>query len=576
MQLIAANVQFICFPGEKSFESQRSTISQQCYRMKMNPDQVQAFLSIIENLFNNILCHKSILKFNESKQIKCLVAIPCFASKPAISLFNSIMLKKYTIRSAPNSPIVGSNAHSLAWDPVKSMIEKIIVPNEDKRSFTLKIPTVGEWETFKERLPILKKDPEIRSIFQIVSETFSEKGGIDQSIFNKIGTSISNSEELVSYVKKAHLFDEEDRKSWVIGEACFLHLFKQANHFRYTDQSFNNAVEILSTAGRYVANIQGLSSIGLLFHLDALCLRKANRREVTAANYTNIGECLRDLGHNKKALECFQKALGLELSFYGKRSAIARSYTNLAKIQNHLGNYQEGLSWIKKAIGIQKEIFNNVLGLEHPDIARSYHAKGISNRGLNLDQKTSKYLVKAKDLREKIFKTQFPPTLGISYNDLGMHLLEMGEYDEALKNLTKALELQIDIFGETHPHPLTATYYNNIGLCLMELKEYEAAKFFVDKALEIRMQVLGNNHPILASSYILLGKYYQNFNEDEYEITCENSKQKSYEKALDYFNKGLAILKAHNEPHPETATCEINIRITSMLLECYPKAEIKV
>ncbi len=600
-------------PQHQELKKQSSIIGKACLRMKVVKGGDFPDLKMINELFHRILdlsCRlggrclnqkRWVISSSQNDNDVLLVAMlpkyklkiqffPNFFDK-TFPYFPTVSSKsRLDLMTHPNiqtQKMIGTNS----WSSLQSMIDKIIVPNSDKSSLALNFLTIkSEWDLFLKTLSSFDND-EVLPIAQLLSKIFTDESAIADTeklnngnrsayVLNMVAKSIVPDIGLISLGKIAKRFDENNVESWPIGMACFLHFCKQKNYPNIKHLSFNDEAEILSASGRFLANIKGFSSIGLLFHLKALCLRKKNQRPLTAANYinmaanyTNIGMSLRDLGYNEKALEYFQKVLDLRKQFSkeGNTVAIARSYTNIGMIQNDLGNYREGLESIRTALKIQKKKNFSKYPTIQNDKATSYHNKGISFRGLSLDEKTSKYLERSRELRENSFRENHP-LVGISYNDLGMHLWEMGKFEEAMVNLKRALKIQENILGESHP--LVATCYNNIGLCAIDLKDSEKALENLNKALEIRQQILEKNHPCLASSYLNLGRYYKEFKGEESEEVCDNDEiDNSYNKALEFFKKALVIFETLNNTHPCVAICNENIGLTLMLLNRYDEAK---
>lgn len=95
------------------------------------------------------------------------------------------------------------------------------------------------------------------------------------------------------------------------------------------------------------------------------------------------------------------------------------------------------------------------------------------------------------------------------YASYGKSFIEKSEYEEAVKELSKAIELE----------PKFGTAYYNRSLAYMEMKEYEKAISDINKAIELSNNVFGfYNHRGLIFLF-----------------------QKDYKKAVEDFNKSLTI-----------------------------------
>ncbi|HPF47033.1 MAG: tetratricopeptide repeat protein [Alphaproteobacteria bacterium] len=89
--------------------------------------------------------------------------------------------------------------------------------------------------------------------------------------------------------------------------------------------------------------------------------------------------------------------------------------------------------------------------------------------------------------------------------------------------------------------PGNSTYLNGAGYLAMKLGEFENSLDFLHKALEIDIKDFGDNHPNVASILNNIGSVY--------------SKMGDHDKALDYYNKAYTIMEdSLGENHPQTQT----------------------
>ncbi len=133
-----------------------------------------------------------------------------------------------------------------------------------------------------------------------------------------------------------------------------------------------------------------------------------------------------------------------------------------------------------------------------------------------------------------------------SYNNIGVVYDAQGNYAKALECHEKALAIVRKVYGENHPD--TAASYNNIGESYRYQGNYAKALEYHQKALAIYQKVHGENHASTGTSYNNIGLVYE--------------KQGEYAKALKYHQKALAIdLKVYGENHASTATSYNNIGV---------------
>ena len=74
-----------------------------------------------------------------------------------------------------------------------------------------------------------------------------------------------------------------------------------------------------------------------------------------------------------------------------------------------------------------------------------------------------------------------------------MVLKAQGDYEGALENFNKALEISKAAFGKNHPN--IATGYNNIAKLYFDKGEPEKGLPYVANAYKIRYKFLGPEHP---------------------------------------------------------------------------------
>ncbi|MCR5812694.1 MAG: tetratricopeptide repeat protein [Lachnospiraceae bacterium] len=94
--------------------------------------------------------------------------------------------------------------------------------------------------------------------------------------------------------------------------------------------------------------------------------------------------------------------------------------------------------------------------------------------------------------------------LAVALNDYGVLLEEMGRFEESLDCLTKAWEIQQDLFGPDSPETISTC--NNLGLISTDMGDNEAAEMFYRHALRIALEYYKEGHPETAIMYANLGE----------------------------------------------------------------------
>ena len=111
--------------------------------------------------------------------------------------------------------------------------------------------------------------------------------------------------------------------------------------------------------------------------------------------------------------------------------------------------------------------------------------------------------------------------LAVALNDYGVLLEEMGRFEESLDCLTKAWEIQQDLFGPDSPETISTC--NNLGLISTDMGDNETAEMFYRHALRISLEYYKEGHPETAIMYANLGELLMH--------SCENAT--GYEEEID-------------------------------------------
>lgn len=146
---------------------------------------------------------------------------------------------------------------------------------------------------------------------------------------------------------------------------------------------------------------------------------------------------------------------------------------------------------------------------------------------------------------------------GQLFNNLGIIYIEQGEYDKALEQYEKAIDIYRRMFGTNHL--LTAKTYNNISGVYRSQGNYKKALEFLMKAINIYRQEFGTDNPSLATTYNNIGLVYYDLGD--------------YVKALEYYKKDLEINeRMQKSDHLDSATAYNNMGLAYYASKDYAKA----
>ena len=170
-------------------------------------------------------------------------------------------------------------------------------------------------------------------------------------------------------------------------------------------------------------------------------------QELEAWEWSNKGGSLHSLGRYEEALQCHDKALGLDPEY-------AKAWNNKGNSLNSLGRFDEAIRCFDRAIGLDVRdaaAWNNKAN-SLDRLGRSDEALRCFDQALALD----------------------PRFVGGWYNK-GVSLFSLGRDDEAIRCFDQAIELD----------PRHAASWSNKGLILRSLERYEEAIVCFEKAGEI-------------------------------------------------------------------------------------------
>ena len=147
--------------------------------------------------------------------------------------------------------------------------------------------------------------------------------------------------------------------------------------------------------------------------------------------------------------------------------------------------------------------------------------------------------------------------VGILYNNLGMAWHTKGYYDKAITYFMKSIKINTINLGKDHPK--IATGFSNLGGAWVSKGFLDKALSFYWQAFRIDSLVLGKNHSTVAGDYNNLGYTWE--------------AKGNYDLAIFYFNKALEIDNIiFGENHPKVAKEYNNLGNTWIYKGDYDKA----
>ena len=284
-----------------------------------------------------------------------------------------------------------------------------------------------------------------------------------------------------------------------------------------------------------------------------------------ATLYNNLAGVYYIQGNYKLALDHNCKALKIRKRVYrNEHESIAMTYNNMAGIYKELGEYPKAREYSEKAISIAEK----VLDCEDPKMATVYNSAAGVYQVLEDFKNAEDYYNKAlyilnksiQNNREKPIEKlerERLDALSIRIN-IASVFKDQGKFDVALN---KYLEIHKTLENEfSNMDAEMAIIFGNIAGAYLGLEEYDNALENNKKALEIRKRTIGEDHPDTAKSYNNIAGVYKLMG--DYNKTLENVDKtlECYNMALEHYKKAFTIRKTvFGNEHPHTISTNNSI-----------------
>ena len=167
---------------------------------------------------------------------------------------------------------------------------------------------------------------------------------------------------------------------------------------------------------------------------------------------------------------------------------------SISGIDYRLGNYGSASFWAEQA-------FTELGGWNSLE---SYTTEMSVNGNSLLKDQAEALKCAAEDMESE---------LAVALNDYGVLLEEMGRFEESFDCLTRAWDIQQNLFGPDSPETISTC--NNLGLISTDMGDNEAAEMFYRHALRISLEYYKEGHPETAIMYANLGELLMH--------SCENA-----------------------------------------------------
>lgn len=214
-------------------------------------------------------------------------------------------------------------------------------------------------------------------------------------------------------------------------------------------------------------------------------------------------------GNYEKAASLLKKAAILSNTQYGGWGMLsALIIKNLAQCYAALGDNRLTASTYNDAI----IICSHFKGMESVDVAEVYSSYATFLNKMGEYQNALEHVAKAVEIKERFYEKD-NPKMFVTYNNMGMTLYYLKRYEEALDYFNKCLAILEKNNMKVDAN--IATLYNNIGTLYSCLSDFDKAEVFLNLALENRKRIWGERHRDVANTYNNIGGLYMSKGEFE-------------------------------------------------------------
>jgi len=203
-------------------------------------------------------------------------------------------------------------------------------------------------------------------------------------------------------------------------------------------------------------------------------------------------------------------------------------------LEKNAGNYVQALDTFGRARECVLEISG---GVETADTAELYNEMGLSYQfSGNFDSAVENYQKALEIFRGVYGDTHY--NVARSYSNIGYASYSTGDFDRTLESFRKALEILEELYGPENADSIMI--YTGIGEVKRSMGDYETAVELLNRALQLDRKLKAEEDAETAIIYNNIGAVI--------------SDEGDYERAVEYYRKALDInIKINGENHPDTA-----------------------
>lgn len=295
-------------------------------------------------------------------------------------------------------------------------------------------------------------------------------------------------------------------------------------------QQMVQSINLISTNYRILSDLEKSEKLSqnVLELLNSRSLELPVQR-VKALN--NLGLIETDRSHFQDAITYLEDALEISGESLVPTHTRAMILANLGSVYDEQGAFEKALDFYAKGIDLL-----DINGSEddRKQLAKLYNYAGVTHVNMGRYDEALQFYNKELELNLALFGPSHPSVAG-GYNNIGGIYYRAGDIGEAIVYFKRAASSTELTFGKNHPR--VGLIYNNIGACYYEIGNFSESIKYLKRSAEIKKETQGANHPDLALTYNNIGSIY--------------TEMELHEKAIEFLNRSLEIrLQALGDNHP--------------------------
>ncbi|NGP77929.1 CHAT domain-containing protein [Balneolaceae bacterium YR4-1] len=350
--------------------------------------------------------------------------------------------------------------------------------------------------------------------------------------------------------------------------------FKQGQEL-FAEANYDSSLTLLSQAANYYEEAEKWSRLAESYNLMSTNYRILNQLEESESLSRNVLEILdkpsleqpvqrakalnnlslieTDRSNFQTAIALLDEALEVAREPVVPAHMRAMILGNLGSVYDEQGDFERALEWYSKGINL---LDNNGSQDERKQLAKIYNYAGVTHVKMGRFEEALQFYNKELEINLDLFGSSHPSVAG-GYNNIGGIYYRSGDIGEAIVYFKRAASSTELTFGENHPR--VGLIYNNIGACYYEIGNYSESIKYLKRSAEIKKETQGADHPDLALTYNNIGSIY--------------TEMEQYEEAIDYLNRSLNIrIRALGENHPVLSNNYNSLGLLYLETERFEKA----